>query len=525
MAGQQKLTIIPQINGGFIITPSGQFLPFVGSVIFDQSGNPSTSGTIFNSGSVMFDLSGFVTGIQMRNSTIFNTQYRNSPNTYSTGQVSQSAKIVTGSGTTFTQDMVGGLITFTDMSANVLIDKVNSDTELVVNVSGFKPLQNYVLNYGGFQMDGSGGMIGAAAGLTALPLPEDPTDAANKRYVDSVTIANAPFSQGLRIGGLYSASGFVSQTGTTVTGTSGAIFDSTMVGGYLFVSGVGMSKIVGYVGPQTLTVDLTRAYGPSQYNVASAVIEGSCSRLSTTVTATAPAFSASSVGGVLVFGDETYATILSVTSATVCVVDTANPNILSTSFKLFSQMTSLVSSATIQRRIVLPDADDQLVGRDTVDTLSNKTFQTMTINDSYTLRGMDFSGTYFQGVKSQVAPARITTSGVNRDIMDVTFESDTINLVHFNLTGQYFVGPTLYNATYTGYLKAKNNAGVLSFDTPYSVLISADPGSLFYVGTNMNNVFTVSDVGGGVMRVNVKFVVGTDVNWALELRTSVMNFA
>jgi hypothetical protein len=520
VGGVQEVTIIPSFRGGLIIDASGRVLPFSGTVTVNSSGQyvPTSGSYIYYPSTSGSSISGLV-GAMLSDGGVMNTTWTNSPNTHTSGQVSQAAKVVTGVGTTFTQAMVGGLLTFANTSACVLVDKVNSPTQLIVNISGTQALQNYRLVYGGLQVDNSGGMIGAAGGITSLPDPEDPTDAANKRYVDYSTTATVPFSQGLRVGGGHYNTGLVSQAGTTVSGSAGATFAPSMSGGYLFVDGVGMAKITSYVTAQTLTVDSNRTYAGKSYRVVSPVATGTCSRSGSTITATTPVFSSTSVGGVLAFGDDTFGLILSVSSTTICVVDTLNPNENVLSFNLYSNMTSVVSSATQQRVLVLPDADDVLVGRNTVDTLTNKTFATLSVIDNFAVKGTDLSGSYYNGTVTQIAPARITTSGVDRVILDYTTPNNTITLQKFVLLGHY----STYSAVYTGMVKVMNAAGTLTISQPFSVTSVVDNSSSFDNSGLISNVLTFSDGGSGNTRYTVK-QIGVNTNWTMTVESSLLTY-
>jgi hypothetical protein len=76
----------------------------------------------------------------------YNTEqfYIAGTNPYSTGTVSQSTNVITGIGTTFTADMVGGTIYFAD-GTNAIVTGFTSATSLMVDTSATKSAQAYLL--------------------------------------------------------------------------------------------------------------------------------------------------------------------------------------------------------------------------------------------------------------------------------------------------------------------------------------------------------------------------------------------
>jgi hypothetical protein len=78
-----------------------------------------------------------------------------SPSTYTIGTASQSGTTVTGTGTTFTSLMVGGIIVFSG-GQEAFITIFNSSTSLTVAQSQTVSATTYIIYYGGLQSDNSG---------------------------------------------------------------------------------------------------------------------------------------------------------------------------------------------------------------------------------------------------------------------------------------------------------------------------------------------------------------------------------
>lgn len=105
-----------------------------------------SNGTLFLNGNAFGGLSYIdIQGSQLRSGYLnFNSQY------YATGTASQSGTIVTGVGTTWIDDMQGGVIRYADGTAiNIL--QVNSATSLTVDFSATKASQAYEISYDGIQ--------------------------------------------------------------------------------------------------------------------------------------------------------------------------------------------------------------------------------------------------------------------------------------------------------------------------------------------------------------------------------------
>lgn len=99
-----------------------------------------------------------------------------------TGTSSQLGYIVTGVGTSFIQDMVGGTITFADGKTGT-ISSVESLTSLTVDVSQTVALQEYIVRYGEFPTIQSA--IDSVDGKLALNLT---INVAAGRYIESIFI-------------------------------------------------------------------------------------------------------------------------------------------------------------------------------------------------------------------------------------------------------------------------------------------------------------------------------------------------
>ena len=129
---------------------------------------------------------------------------------YNIGTASQTATLVTGSGTTFTSNMVGGTIVFNNNSTAVITGFVNA-TNLNVNVSQtVSPLQSYRIFYG-----------------------------------------------------MSYNTGTAEQSGNTVTG-SGTTFTSDMVGGNIVFSNGLFAMITGFVSATELNVSVSQTVSPAQ---------------------------------------------------------------------------------------------------------------------------------------------------------------------------------------------------------------------------------------------------------------------
>lgn len=131
---------------------------------------------------------------------------------YNIGTASQTATLITGSGTTFTSNMTGGTIVFND-GTNAIITGFISSTQLNVNVSQSVGSQSYRIFYG-----------------------------------------------------LSYNTGTASQTGNTITGV-GTTFMSEMIGGNIVFSNGVFAMITGFVSPTQLTVSVSQSVSSQNYTI------------------------------------------------------------------------------------------------------------------------------------------------------------------------------------------------------------------------------------------------------------------
>jgi len=150
--------------------------------------------------------------------------------TYSTGTISQSGIIVTGIGTTFSQNLVGGLINIPGIAQPALILGYISVTSLIVDISRtIAAGSKYILFYQGLNSTASG------AASTDFALIH------NNIVIGAFTNS------------IYSV-GTASVSGVALNGT-GTTFTSAMVGGIIrFTTTGNSSMILSYQSASTLTI-------------------------------------------------------------------------------------------------------------------------------------------------------------------------------------------------------------------------------------------------------------------------------
>jgi hypothetical protein len=117
--------------------------------------------------------------------------------------------------------------------------------------------------------------------------------------------------------------GTASQSGTTLTGSAGAYFNTNMVGGRIvFASGV-QATISAFVSPTNLTVSPSQTVTTQAYRIyyrTPTYSVGTASQSGTTITGVGTSFQAYMVGSLIVFANGTTANVLSVNSATSLTV-------------------------------------------------------------------------------------------------------------------------------------------------------------------------------------------------------------
>jgi hypothetical protein len=99
------------------------------------------------------------------------------------GTVSQSANIITGSGTNFTSALLGMHIVYTTGVYGGLITAVSSTTSLTVNTSQTIASTNYIIQYPGFQVNSTGQSVVSGKALTTETIT---TSTTLNSYIDSI---------------------------------------------------------------------------------------------------------------------------------------------------------------------------------------------------------------------------------------------------------------------------------------------------------------------------------------------------
>jgi len=252
-----------------------------GNVLVKTTGNHSSTGTIFT----------------------YN-------NTYSTGTASQATTTVTGVGTSFTSDMVGGTIVFANKSSAVIYNR-NSATNLTVFPSQTVTSQAYTIYYGGGSTNKNGDFITRGAIMTSSNTARTEINpnviylgitgdvVIEKTASATLTVRNAtPLNAVLRVDGeldteyIYNLSaygtslgsgkyfdansfnlqttlyntGTASQSTTVVTG-SGTTFTSSMVGGTIIWTTGEQALITAFTSTTSLTVGTSQTVASGTYSI------------------------------------------------------------------------------------------------------------------------------------------------------------------------------------------------------------------------------------------------------------------
>jgi hypothetical protein len=114
------------------------------------------------------------------------------------GIVSQSANIITGSGTNFTSALLGMHIVYTTGVYGGLITAVSSTTSLTVNTSQTIASTNYIIQYPGFQINSTGQSVVSGKALTTETIT---TSTTLNSYIDSIIdTTNGPLTCNLGTG-------------------------------------------------------------------------------------------------------------------------------------------------------------------------------------------------------------------------------------------------------------------------------------------------------------------------------------
>jgi hypothetical protein len=156
--------------------------------------------------------------------------------TYNVGTVAQSGTVLTGSGTTFTPAMVGGLLFYSGNANPVQIVGFINATSLIVDISQtVGSATTYILYYGAFASNGNG--------------------YTSTKYLNAVASG---------CGNTYYATGTASQTTTTITGV-GTTFTASMVGGIIRWTSGEVALIVGFTSATVLTTLLSQTVASGTY--------------------------------------------------------------------------------------------------------------------------------------------------------------------------------------------------------------------------------------------------------------------
>jgi muramidase (phage lysozyme) len=309
--------------------------------------------------------------------TSINTLFSGTSN-YNVGTASQSTTVITGSGTTFTSGMVGGVIIFSN-GIQAFITGYTSATSLTVKQSQTVSSQGYVLYYGGMQVDNLGNATHTnmnISGLSAsLPVQTD----ANKNLISSAislsstqvtnilgvanggtglaTIPSGYFvtgngtsavittiavpgsgviigttdSQTLSNKTFLTSDAFADTTDSTkrllfnlasaTTGTTLTFVSNQTTSQSLSIPNIGSSDTIMTSGT-TQTITGTKAFNNVTNLFAGSTVysTGTISQSTTTITGSGTTFTSSMVGGVIIFANGVQALVTAFTSTTSLTV-------------------------------------------------------------------------------------------------------------------------------------------------------------------------------------------------------------
>jgi len=296
---------------------------------------------------------------------------------YAVGTVSQSTTTVTGVGTTFTTNMVGGVILYTS-GGQAFVTGFNSPTSLTVKQSATVASTSYTLYYGTYQQDSTGNTSAVGLNLSSLTASLPVQTDANKNLISSaVNLASnqvtgvTSVANGGSGAASFSAGYFLQGNGTSAFSTTKTIPAGLVVGdsdnqtltnksfsnaSCLFVDATTTSKAIGFnsssaTAATTLTIASQQTTSQtllapnisatdtivtlnSQQTISgnktltavnalmtsSTYTVGTVSQTTTTVTGSGTTFNNSMVGGVMVFANGSQAYVTGFNSTTTLTV-------------------------------------------------------------------------------------------------------------------------------------------------------------------------------------------------------------
>jgi hypothetical protein len=337
-------------------------------------------------------------------------------NAYSTGTVAQSGIVVTGTGTTFTADMVGGLLFFTGNPNPVQVVGFLSATGLAVDISQTITSTSYILYYGALASNGNG--------FTATNLLEANT---------------------LSCGNLYYSVGTASQTATTVTGV-GTTFTTAMVGGIIRWTSGQSAVIIGFTSTTILTTMRSQTVTSGTYVIiyggtatdSSGAVGANMLRLVGTTnqialgldgTDTTLSFPSSVGGSILTFPNTTDTIVGRATTDTL-----TNKTLTGTTNTVRATQLGTAGSDVVVSGATAP-VTGQFLTATSATTAAWTNFSSLAVGWHVTFQEQQASGTNGGGTTANTYVVRV----LNTTIGTVTWASLATNTVTLNTAGTYLM--------------------------------------------------------------------------------------
>jgi cytochrome c oxidase assembly factor CtaG len=280
------------------------------------------------------------------NDTLVNKLLAANSSTYSTGSVSQTGYIVTGSGTNFIDEYIGGILVYANGSKAFIVN-VASTTSLLVYPSQNVSSTNYVIYYGGTQLDNNGYLA-----------------------TKNLSISNFLTNNTLR----YSV-GTASQSGNTVTFANSALLNNSMLGGIIIFENGSYGFITTIIDVETCQVTTSQTVSSSSYVIYYGGITAGDSGFLNSSSLFTTFLNFKSGGNYVRYylangtGGTNFDMYLPAISNDVLVSRTSTDTL--TNKTLTNPIISQISNSGT---LTLPSGTtDTLVGRATTDTLTNKT--------------------------------------------------------------------------------------------------------------------------------------------------------